>query len=92
MDIVWNRVGTSYRGNRYLKPFFVKKFLFTSTLLYVVMGWLIVFVWNDLVAQSCTQPGLVLINDWRNVLYGRSHFLYVENYLSTTTQFGMYLF
>ncbi|KKB33403.1 PAQR family membrane homeostasis protein TrhA [Bacillus thermotolerans] len=30
------------------KIFFVKKFLVTSTLLYVLMGWLIVFAWDTL--------------------------------------------
>jgi hemolysin III len=44
--IVW---GLAIAGTIF-KAFFVKKFLFTSTLLYVVMGWLIVFVWDDLVA------------------------------------------
>ncbi len=38
-------------GGTVFKAFFVKKFLFTSTLLYLVMGWLIVFVWNDLVVN-----------------------------------------
>lgn len=31
-----------------LKIFFVKKFVFLSTLFYVFMGWLIIFVWNPL--------------------------------------------
>ena len=43
------------------KSFFVKKFLFTSTLLYVVMGWLIVFVWNDLVANIHPTSLILLI-------------------------------
>lgn len=30
------------------KVFFVKEFLFTSTLLYVLMGWIIVFAWKPL--------------------------------------------
>lgn len=30
------------------KCFFVKKYLFTSTILYVVMGWLIIFAWRPL--------------------------------------------
>ena len=38
-------------GGTVFKSFFVKKFLFTSTILYVVMGWMIVFVWNDLTAN-----------------------------------------
>ncbi len=35
-------------GGAVFKSFFVKKFLFTSTLLYVAMGWLIVFAWKPL--------------------------------------------
>lgn len=31
------------------KAFFVRRFVLFSTLLYIVMGWLIVFVWNDLI-------------------------------------------
>lgn len=36
-------------GGTIFKSFFVKKYLFTSTGLYVLMGWLIVFAWKDLV-------------------------------------------
>jgi hemolysin III len=35
-------------GGAVFKSFFVKKFLFTSTVLYVLMGWLIVFAWKPL--------------------------------------------
>jgi hemolysin III len=35
-------------GGTVFKSFFVKKFLFTSTALYVFMGWLIVFAWKPL--------------------------------------------
>lgn len=31
------------------KVFFVKKYLFTSTILYVLMGWMIVLGWNEIV-------------------------------------------
>ena len=48
-------------GGTIFKSFFVKKFLFTSTLLYVVMGWLIVFVWNDLVADIHPTSLILLI-------------------------------
>ena len=48
-------------GGTIFKAFFVKKFLFTSTLLYVVMGWLIVFVWNDLVAAIHPTSLILLI-------------------------------
>jgi hemolysin III len=36
-------------GGTVFKAFFVKKFLFFSTILYVVMGWLIVLAWQPLV-------------------------------------------
>lgn len=42
------------------KAFFVKKFLFISTVLYVLMGWMIVFAWNSLKATLETE-GLVLL-------------------------------
>lgn len=35
-------------GGTIFKSFFVKKYMFTSTGLYVLMGWLIVFAWRDL--------------------------------------------
>ena len=55
--IVW---GLAIAGTIF-KAFFVKKFLFTSTLLYVVMGWLIVFVWDDLVAAIHPTSLILLI-------------------------------
>jgi hemolysin III len=43
-----------------LKCFFVKKFLVTSTILYVIMGWLIVIVWDPI--TSAIQPeGIILL-------------------------------
>ena len=42
------------------KAFFVKRFLHTSTLLYVVMGWLMVFGWKPLLENVSTH-GLVLL-------------------------------
>jgi hemolysin III len=48
-------------GGTIFKAFFVKKFLFTSTMLYVVMGWLIVFAWNDLVANLQTDALFLLV-------------------------------
>ncbi|MCP1226275.1 hemolysin III family protein [Sebaldella sp. S0638] len=33
------------------KSFFIQKFVVFSTLLYIIMGWLVVFVWNDLLAS-----------------------------------------
>lgn len=38
-------------GGTIFKCFFVKKYLFTSTILYVVMGWLIVFAWQPLASH-----------------------------------------
>ena len=37
------------------KIFFINKFQLASTLSYLVMGWLSIFVWNQLVAQVSTQ-------------------------------------
>lgn len=42
------------------KAFFVKKFLFLSTLFYIAMGWLIVIAWNPLTAVVAPQ-GLNLL-------------------------------
>jgi hemolysin III len=47
-------------GGTVFKSFFVKKFLMTSTLLYVVMGWLIVFAWKPLV-ENLQPEGLMLL-------------------------------
>jgi hemolysin III len=54
--VVWGLaiIGTVF------KCFFVKKFLLTSTLLYVFMGWLIVFVW-DPITQGVDQKGISLL-------------------------------
>ncbi len=47
-------------GGTIFKSFFVKKYLFTSTGLYVIMGWLIVFAWNDL-SSNMHPTGLLLL-------------------------------
>ncbi|WP_077211263.1 PAQR family membrane homeostasis protein TrhA [Bacillus dakarensis] len=54
--IVWGLaiIGTVF------KSFFVKKFLLYSTLLYIVMGWLIVFAWQPLV-DFLSPNGLLLL-------------------------------
>ncbi|WP_342599200.1 hemolysin III family protein [Psychrobacillus sp. FSL H8-0483] len=54
--IVWGLaiVGTVF------KAYFVKRFLHMSTLMYILMGWLIVFAWNPLVANMSSQ-GLILL-------------------------------
>lgn len=42
------------------KSYFVKRFMFISTILYVVMGWLIIIGWKPLAATLPTE-GLVLL-------------------------------
>ncbi|RXI98692.1 hemolysin D [Anaerobacillus alkaliphilus] len=42
------------------KVFFVKRFMYASTILYVVMGWLIVFAWEPLVTNF-DDVGVVLL-------------------------------
>ncbi len=42
------------------KAYFVKKFLFTSTLLYLLMGWLVVLGWNRIV-ENIAYEGVVLL-------------------------------
>ncbi|ALC87736.1 hemolysin D [Bacillus sp. FJAT-22090] len=54
--IVW---GLAIAGTVF-KAYFVKRFLHTSTLLYVVMGWLMVFAWKPLVANVSTE-GLIYL-------------------------------
>ena len=55
--IVW---GLALAGTVF-KCFFVKKYLFTSTVLYVVMGWLIVFAWKPLANNLSTQGISLLV-------------------------------
>lgn len=47
-------------GGTIFKSFFVKRFLFTSTILYVIMGWMIMFAWHPLV-QNIPSASLVLL-------------------------------
>ncbi|WP_138419931.1 PAQR family membrane homeostasis protein TrhA [Aquibacillus sediminis] len=54
--IVW---GLAVAGTIF-KAFFVKKFLFTSTILYVVMGWLIIFAW-DALTSTLAPNGIRLL-------------------------------
>lgn len=42
------------------KSMFASRFLFTSTILYILMGWCIVFAWKPLVANFA-PPGLTLL-------------------------------
>lgn len=43
------------------KSFFVQKFVVFSTLLYIIMGWLVVFVWYDLLANISNLSLVFLI-------------------------------
>ncbi|KGX88810.1 PAQR family membrane homeostasis protein TrhA [Pontibacillus litoralis] len=43
------------------KMFFVKKFVVLSTIMYIMMGWIIVFAWNPLVAQIALGGVVLLI-------------------------------
>lgn len=54
--IVW---GIAFLGVVF-KAFFVKRFLFMSTIFYLIMGWLIVIAWGPLVA-AVPNPGIVLL-------------------------------
>ncbi|MGP4038467.1 PAQR family membrane homeostasis protein TrhA [Gracilibacillus sp. D59] len=47
-------------GGTVFKAFFVKKFLFFSTILYVIMGWLIIFAWQPLV-ENMHPNGMKLL-------------------------------
>lgn len=44
-----------------LKLFFVKRFIFLSTLFYIVMGWLIVIAWKPLTATMPTDGVTLLV-------------------------------
>src|SRR5699024_12505409 len=47
-------------GGVVFKAFFVKKYLFTSTILYVLMGWLVVLGWHEIVS-NLNINGLILL-------------------------------
>ncbi|WP_156288632.1 PAQR family membrane homeostasis protein TrhA [Oceanobacillus salinisoli] len=47
-------------GGIIFKAFFVKKFLFTSTILYVLMGWLVVVGWRQIV-ENLHMNGVILL-------------------------------
>ena len=54
--IVW---GLAIAGTVF-KAYFVKRFLHTSTILYVAMGWLLIFAWKPLLTNMTTN-GLVFL-------------------------------
>ncbi len=60
MGVVWHRLGHSNRRRGVQILFFASKFLFTSTLLYIAMGWIIVFAWGPLV-ENMAPGGLKLL-------------------------------
>lgn len=47
-------------GGTIFKVYFVKRFLVISTVLYVVMGWMIVFTWRPLIEKLATN-GIILL-------------------------------
>ncbi|MEK4969778.1 hemolysin III family protein [Cytobacillus sp. FSL R7-0696] len=69
--LVW---GLAIAGTVF-KCFFVKKFLVFSTLLYVLMGWLIIFAWEPLVTHLPKQGMIFLIIG--GVLYTAGSIFYV---------------
>ncbi|WP_410769291.1 PAQR family membrane homeostasis protein TrhA [Fontibacillus sp. BL9] len=57
------------------KAFFVKRFLFMSTIFYLIMGWLIVIAWGPLVA-AVPDTGIVLLVTG-GILYSLGTIFYV---------------
>ncbi|MCL9969660.1 hemolysin III family protein [Anoxybacillus kestanbolensis] len=55
--IVW---GLALFGTVF-KCFFVDRFLYTSTIIYIIMGWLIVFAWKPLVSSLSPNGVLYLV-------------------------------
>ncbi|WP_249872095.1 PAQR family membrane homeostasis protein TrhA [Oceanobacillus saliphilus] len=47
-------------GGVVFKAFFVKKYLFTSTVIYVVMGWIVVIGWNQII-ENLHRNGVILL-------------------------------
>jgi len=48
-------------GGTIFKSFFVRKYLFTSTILYVLMGWMIVFAWDSISTKLPYNALLLLV-------------------------------
>lgn len=69
--IVW---GLAIAGTIF-KSFFVKRFLYTSTILYIVLGWLIVFAWRPLLENVPTQGVILLMIG--GVLYSIGAIFYI---------------
>lgn len=62
-------------GGTIFKSFFAKKFVLYSTLLYVIMGWLIIFAWEPLVTNL--HPNGILLLVIGGVLYTVGSIFYV---------------
>ncbi|MBD8068076.1 PAQR family membrane homeostasis protein TrhA [Bacillus sp. PS06] len=62
-------------GGTVFKTFFVKRFLHVSTLLYIVLGWLIVFAWSTLVEN--VHPTAMTLLVVGGVLYTLGAVFYV---------------
>lgn len=69
--IVW---GLAIAGTVF-KAFFVKRFIHMSTILYVILGWMIVFAWSPLVENLSTQGLILLVLG--GVLYSVGSIFYV---------------
>lgn len=69
--IVW---GLAIAGVTF-KAFFTKKYLVLSTLFYVMMGWLIVFMWNPL--QELLMPGGLKLLVIGGILYTVGSVFYI---------------
>lgn len=59
----------------FFKAFYTKRFLFLSTIFYILMGWLIVVAWNPLVAAL--PAGAIHLLVWGGVLYTIGTIFYV---------------
>ena len=53
--IIW---GLAIAGTVF-KAYFVKKYLFTSTILYIAMGWMVLMGWNQ-IAENLNSNGVIL--------------------------------
>jgi hemolysin III len=60
------------------KSLYVEKYVLFSTLLYIVMGWMIMFVWGDLIANISQQSLILLFIG--GVLYTLGTIFYMWNW------------
>ncbi|SFC77887.1 hemolysin III [Bacillus sp. OV322] len=71
LGIVWGIAA----GGVIFKAFFVKKFLFLSTLLYLVMGWMIVAAWSPL--SAALPPNGMYLLIFGGLMYTAGAIFYV---------------